>query len=126
MLIAKKIKQHIEVKLKRIRSYKGITQQQLADVIGKTRASIFFERIGQINKYTLYDIASALNVGYDEIEKVDATEANTTNIATLLSQQNLTEQLKTENDFLKDTINHQWALINELSKKIPSSKKIKS
>ena len=126
MLVAKKIKQHIEVKLKRIRGYKGITQRQLADVIGKTRASIFFERIGQINKYTLYDIASALNVGYDEIEKVDATEANTTNIATLLSQQNLTEQLKTENDFLKDTINHQWALINELSKKIPSSKKIKS
>ena len=41
-------------KIKRIRSYKGITQQQLADVIGKTRASIFFERIGQINKYTLY------------------------------------------------------------------------
>ena len=59
-------------------------------------------------------------------KKVGATEANTTNITTLLPQQNLTEQLKTENDFLKDTINHQWALKNKLSKKIPSSKKIKS
>ena len=124
MLIAKKIKQHIEVKLKRIRGYKGITQRQLADVIGKTRASIFFERIGQINKYTLYDIASALNVGYDEIEKVDATEANTKNATpATLSVQNITEQLKIENEFLKETINHQWTLINELSKKIPSTKK---
>lgn len=84
----------------------------------------FFERTGQINKYTLQDIASALNVGYDEIEKVDATEANTKNATpATLSVQNITEQLKIENEFLKETINHQWTLINELSKKIPSTKK---
>ncbi len=130
-MLVKKIKMHIGESLKRLRSYRGMTQAELAVSIGKTRSLIsFFERTGNINKYTLHEIAAALNTTPEQLEMMDYTQNNLINendvdpinhdaLLKLIEQQNK------EILFLKETINKQWSLIENLSKgkKTPPSYK---
>ena len=78
---------------------------------------------GKINKYTLEEVAVALSLTVDEISNLQIENTNqhkkTNNLPPSL---NIIEQLKAENDFLKNTINQQWELINELSKKVGNKK----
>lgn len=120
----KKEKEHIGNRIKKIRTYKGFNQEDLAKAIGKTRSLIsHLERTGNVNKYTLQEIADALKVEIEIFEN-----------STPLGMEHLTEdpekplikkdhcketieQQKEEIGFLKETINHQWKLLHELSKK---------
>jgi transcriptional regulator with XRE-family HTH domain len=118
----KKKKIHLGDKIKRIRSFKGFTQNDLAKGIGKTRTLIsHFERTGNVNKYTLAEIADFLHVSIDEIENIGENsaifsyETNTNENITWLK--NIVEEQKEEINFLKKTIAQQMELLQKLSDK---------
>ena len=121
----KKSKFHIGEKIKRLRAFKGLTQEDLANSIGKTRSLIsFLERTGNINKYTLKEIAAALGLNIDELENLNPENIQTTSSEKGFVEntndnayQKLVEQLQTEIIFLKQTINQQWSLFDKLSKR---------
>ena len=127
----KKEKEHIGTKVKRVRAYKGMTQEDLAKAIGKTRSLVsHFERSGSINKYTLKEIADALGTDVYTLETTGNTNPDfylgdkeskmnplDKKSKVILENQHETKQLKEEIAFLKETINHQWQLIHELSGK---------
>ena len=118
---------HLGEKIKRIRAFKGYTQHDLAKGIGKTRTLIsYFERTGNINKYTLTEIADFLHLSIDDIENLAenstinySENSNNENIVWL---KNLVEEQKEEIHFLKKTIAQQMDLLQKLSdKKMPKS-----
>ncbi len=118
----KKKKIHLGDKIKRIRSFKGYTQNDLAKGIGKTRTLIsHFERTGNVNKYTLAEIADFLHVSIEEIENISENpaifsyETNTNENITWLK--NMIEEQKEEINFLKNTIAQQMELLQKLSDK---------
>lgn len=123
----KKKKIHLGEKIKRIRAFKGYTQHDLAKGIGKTRTLIsYFERTGNINKYTLSEIADFLHISIDDIENL--TEHNELNYSeaspheNILWLRNLVEEQKEEIYFLKKTVGQQLELLQKLSdKKLPKS-----
>lgn len=128
----KKKKIHLGDKIKRIRSFKGYTQFDLAKGIGKTRTLIsHFERTGNINKYTLAEIADFLCVSIDDIENLGdeillSSNGDSSKDEHVLWLQHLVEEQKTEISFLKKTIAQQLDLLQKLSdKKIPNSIKSK-
>jgi len=120
----KKKKQHIGQHIKRLRSFRGMNQEQLAKAIGKTRSLIsHMERTGVVNDYTLKDIAAVLNVDVEEIEKgiIPAELLSTQDPEAVVIKQDPCKETiskqKEEISFLKDTINHQWQLLHELARK---------
>lgn len=123
----KKRKIHLGEKIKRIRSFKGFTQHDLAKGIGKTRTLIsYFERTGNINKYTLTEIADFLHVSIDDIENLHENPnliySENSNNESILWLKNLVEEQKEEIQFLKKTIAQQLDLLQKLSdKKMPKS-----
>ncbi|MFM8587219.1 MAG: helix-turn-helix domain-containing protein [Bacteroidota bacterium] len=128
----KKKKIHLGDKIKRIRSFKGYTQFDLAKGIGKTRTLIsHFERTGNINKYTLAEIADFLCVSIDNIENLGeeillSSNSDSSKDEHVMWLQDLVEEQKTEISFLKKTIAQQLDLLQKLSdKKIPNSIKSK-
>lgn len=106
-------------KIKRLRAYRGLTQEDLAKSLGKTRSLVsFFERTGNINKYTLQEISQLLNTTPEELENdtIYISPAETSSIKNSVPHEQLITQLQQEIIFLKETINHQWQLLKELSK----------
>lgn len=106
-------------KIKRLRAYRGLTQEELARSLGKTRSLVsFFERTGNINKYTLQEISQLLNTTPEELENdtIHVTPAAPTTHIFAGPQEKLISQLQEEISFLKETVNHQWQLLKELSK----------
>lgn len=60
---------HLGLRIKVERVAKGMTQQQLADKINKTRPLIsHIEQTGKVNHYTLLSICNALNVNIEELD----------------------------------------------------------
>lgn len=100
-----------------------MTQEELANALGKTRSLVsYFERTGNINTYTLQEITAILGANPEEINLDDTispnedavTEANGNTQTGVV--QKLLDQQHAEILFLKETINFQWQLLNELSK----------
>jgi transcriptional regulator with XRE-family HTH domain len=115
----KKPKEHLGQKIKRLRAYRGLTQEDLARSLGKTRSLVsFFERTGNINKYTLQEISTLLNTTPEELENgtTGVEEPISTGYHFVSQDENIIQQLRQEIVFLKETINHQWQLLKELSK----------
>ena len=111
-------KEHLGKKIKRLRAYRGLTQEGLAEELGKTRSLVsFLERTGNINKYTLEEIAKILGVTVEELN--DGPSASIvkepTSYKSIEHHTKLIEQLIKENEFLKETIHHQWELLKALS-----------
>ena len=106
----KNTKEHLGQKIKRLRAYRGLTQENLAEALGKTRSLVsFLERTGNINKYTLQEIAKVLGVTADQLnDKSDHSSISEQIFSNSSSKTgNIVEQLKKENEFLKETIQHQ-------------------
>ncbi len=62
-------------KIKVLRAIKGLTQDDLANKINKTRALVsHIEQTGKVNNYTLNAILKVLGMTPDEFEKFDAKE----------------------------------------------------
>jgi transcriptional regulator with XRE-family HTH domain len=120
----KKLKNHLGEKIKRLRSFRGMTQEDLAKGIGKTRSLIsFFERTGSINKYTLAEISRVLNITADELEEMEIEsiepvlhDRNDAIYTRSDLYQKMIERQQAEIEFLKQTISHQQHLLNQLSK----------
>jgi transcriptional regulator with XRE-family HTH domain len=122
----KKKQAHLGERIKRLRAFKGLTQQDLAAAIGKTRSLVsYLERTGNINPYTLQEIANALQVNTDQLENLATTDRVLAVADTVLEEpktvytpttEKLLQQLQEEIIFLKDTVNHQWQLLHELAK----------
>lgn len=117
-------KEHLGHKIKRIRAYKGMKQEDLAAAIGKTRSLIsYFERTGNINKYTLIEIAQALEINPTTLEWKEnslpdfALQDNNQNKLQKNNCEETIQRQKEEILFLKDTINQQWKLLQKLSGK---------
>lgn len=113
--------EHLGSKLKRFRLFRGMTQMELADSIGKARSLIsLLERTGNINEYTLKDIAKALSTSPEEIENFPEPNAILEEPVAFYKElehlKQTIEQQRAEIESLKDTINKQWELIKNLTK----------
>jgi transcriptional regulator with XRE-family HTH domain len=117
----KKSKDHIGQKIKRLRAFKGLTQEDLATKIGRTRSLIsYIERTGNINKQTLNEIILILESNAEEFElkSVDFFSSNkevkkemtdiTKNVYEILIR-----ELKEEIAYLKKIIDVQLLLLKE-------------
>ena len=114
---------HLGQKIKRLRAFKGMTQEELANALGKTRSLVsYFERTGNINTYTLQEITTILGANPEEINLDDNSTPNEDPVSQTNGNghpgvvQKLLDQQYAEILFLKETINFQWQLLNELSK----------
>jgi transcriptional regulator with XRE-family HTH domain len=117
--VLKKQKNHIGEKLKRLRAYRGMTQEELARAIGKTRSLVsYFERTGSVNKFTLQEIAAVLKTKPEELESLDPESQDMVQEDDRETYENgelfksLIEQQRAEIEFLRETINQQWSLLN--------------
>ena len=106
-------------KIKILRAQKGMSQQDLADSINKTRPLIsHIEITSKVNFYTLTEIANALSV-----EVSYFTDNFTNNIVNeekegyfILSERS--SKLERENELLNEIINNQKEIIIQLKDKI--------
>ncbi len=124
MVKHKQIEEHLGHKIRRIRALKGMNQEELAFKIGKTRSLIsHLERTGSVNKYTLREIAEALGVEVETIEKstYDTVFPVQVNKSKELDKKDLCKEViesqKSEIGYLKQTIDHQWQLLHELARR---------
>lgn len=116
---------HLGQKIKRLRAFKGMTQEELATALGKTRSLVsYFERTGNVNNYTLQEITAILGanpeeIAMDENRKSDNIDTNNNGNEFYYNglAKKLIDQQKAEILFLKETINNQWQLLNDLSKR---------
>lgn len=114
--------EHIGKRIKKIRAYNGMTLEELAQAINKTRSMVsHIERTGEANYHTLKEIARVLKLPISQLENMESSEFMSLNEppvigGSLLSQDELIQQLKHEVEFLKDTIQNQWKLLFELAK----------
>ena len=113
----KKAKVHIGKGIKKHRQLKGLTQQDLADKIGKTQALISsFEKSGIINKYTLQEIAEALSISVENLHSDDILNESQV-ISKELQKEKYYTHLLEEIEYLKAIVNNQLNIIQALSKK---------
>ena len=114
---------HIGKKIKMLRALKGLTQNELAGKINKTRALVsHIEQTGKVNNYTLTAILKALNITLDDFEKFDnkeAVKAKSYNIDESDELNILKERIESyqkENKALKELIISQKKIISILEK----------
>lgn len=89
----RKIKTHIGVQIKKIRIFKGLNQEELAEKIYKTRALIsYIEQTGKISNNTFIDILKVFNMSENEFNYFGKTNIDILEF----------EELKKENTLLKD------------------------
>ncbi|MBC7382243.1 MAG: helix-turn-helix transcriptional regulator [Bacteroidia bacterium] len=116
---------HLGTKIKIARISKGLTQQALADKIGKTRPLISsIEQTGNVNHYTLMDISKALHIDVENIQTNSLNEPlphykheNHTK-----ESNTDTEQLKNENLMLKELVELQKEVIRLMKEQLIKKK----
>jgi transcriptional regulator with XRE-family HTH domain len=116
---------HIGKKIKMLRALKGMTQEDLARKINKTRSMVSsIEQSGKVNHYTLLSVLKILNVSELDFEKFDGkySLSGEPNIAygnkseLELMKQKL-DACEKENEMLKELIASQKKIIFMLEKK---------
>ncbi len=99
---------HIGKAIKNLRQLAELTQQQLANEIGKTKGLISqIEKTGKINYYTLAKIAKSLKTTPEKIEQYKQSLSNPTKLNTNSPTQNKLPELdylRLENQYLKEQI----------------------
>jgi len=107
-------------KIKILRAEKGISQQELADLINKTRTLIsHIEVTSKVNFFTLTEIANALDVSVSYFTDESVYE----NIAKESKEEyaNLSDKIKKlerENELLNEIIHNQKEIITQLKEKL--------
>lgn len=107
-------------KIKVLRAKKGLNQQQLADLINKTRTLIsHIEVTSKVNFYTLTEIAHALDVPVsyftDKEHSENIVEETTADYSNLSEK---VEKLTHEIELLNEIILNQKELIFQLKEKL--------
>jgi transcriptional regulator with XRE-family HTH domain len=113
-------------KMKILRAEKGISQQQLADSINKTRALIsHIEVTSKVNYYTLNEIAKSLNVSVDYFIDGSHNEILNEDKIDYASLSKRFNNVERENQLLneiiinqKETISNQKEIIVQLKDKL--------
>jgi|ERR1043166_1722732 transcriptional regulator with XRE-family HTH domain len=113
---------HLGRKIKIARVTKGLTQQELADKIGKTRPLVSsIEQTGKANYYTLLEICKVLNLDAAELQAGTVSEDNIEKYQNVKQKtEELTlriERLLEENKLLKELVESQKQLISQLQKR---------
>jgi transcriptional regulator with XRE-family HTH domain len=116
---------HIGLKIKMVRIAKGISQQELADLINRTRPLIsHIEQTGQVNEKTLDTICKSLKISGNDL---DGFVNEPKNSYKSYKQSNTTvfdeiDLLKEEIKILKDLVQSQKEIIEMLKSKRKMSK----
>jgi len=116
---------HTGKKIKLLRNLKGISQEQLASKIGRTRALIsHIEQSGQVNYETLLLILNFFNLKKDDFDNFEQNQIKLTktkdNILQIDELQKLKEQISScqkENSILKELVDSQKEIIKLLKEK---------
>lgn len=115
------VEMHVGRKIKLVRIAKGLTQQGLADKIGKTRPLVSsIEQTGIVNVHTLRDICKALDIDQEEVDQIgsinDPMFPYSGKKIKEIEEQLRAEikKLKSENEMLKDLAESQKDLIKFL------------
>jgi len=117
---------HIGLKIKMVRISKGLSQQELGEMINKTRPLIsHIEQTGKVNDRTLDMICKALKISVNEIEhfvnEPQGKYKNYRQSGSVVFEE--IDKLKEENRILKELIQSQKEIIEMLRK--PKNKKSK-
>jgi len=103
-------------RIKILRAKKGISQQQLADLINKTRTLVsHIEITSKVNFYTLNEIASALDVPvtyFTDDNYYDNTLEDSKETYSNLSEK--VKKLERENELLNEIVMNQKEIIQQL------------
>ncbi len=107
-------------KIKVLRAEKGISQQELADLINKTRTLIsHIEITSKVNFFTLTEIANALNVTVshftDEFTSKNIVKEDGVDYSNLTER---IEKVERENELLNEIIQNQKEIIAQLKDKL--------
>jgi len=107
-------------KIKVLRAEKGFSQQELADLINKTRTLIsHVEVTSKVNFYTLTEIANALGVSVshftDDFTSNNIMQEDAVNYSTLSER---LKKIERENELLNEIIQNQKEIISQLKAKI--------
>lgn len=107
-------------KIKVLRAQKGISQQQLADLINKTRTLIsHIEVTSKVNFFTLTEIASVLDVTVayftDEFTSKNVVEEEGQDYFSLAER---IKKIERENELLSEIIQNQKEIIAQLKEKL--------
>jgi transcriptional regulator with XRE-family HTH domain len=121
---------HLGRKIKLVRIAKGLTQQELADQIGKTRPLVSaIEQTGQVNVHTLRDICKVLDLDPEDIIQVGTSQdplfpysGKKTKESEDLRTEN--KKLKSEIEMLKELIESQREVIQMLKEQQNRKKKV--
>lgn len=107
---------HIGKKIKIARITKGITQEELASKINKTRPLVsHIEQTGKANIYTLKKICSALGITLDDIQNEFSEPSPSYG-------KDEVKRLKEEISLLKELVSSQKEVIKELRQKLQKKK----
>lgn len=117
---------HLGLKIKIARVGKGLTQEQLAEKIDKTRPLISsIEQTGKVNHYTLKKICKVLNLDINILENSSAEPQESYNAKDQNSLQEQLTQMSLELSYLKNLVESQKDLINSLKGQITLLQKVK-
>lgn len=113
---------HAGKKIRIIRAIRNLSQSELAEKIGRTRALIsHIEQTGKINYYTLKDILKVFKMSEDEFDNyepkemfIQYSEEDLRNQIQALRQE--IETVKKERDMLKEHNDLYRKLLNSLEK----------
>lgn len=109
---------HIGVKIKIARITKGLTQEDLALKINKTRPLVsHVEQTGKVNSETLKKICAALGTNVSELQNNETSEPKNT-----YSKEEI-KRLKEEISLLKELVSSQKEIITELKQKLQRRRK---
>lgn len=106
---------HLGKKIKMARQFKGLTQDQLAEKIGKTRPLVSqIEVTGKVNAYTLRKICDVLEVDIDQFDADVAFEL----AGTFSKKKKTTEESSGELEALRELVKLQKEMIDALKKRL--------
>lgn len=113
--------QHLGKNIKLARIARGLTQLELAERIHKTRSLIsHIEQTGKVHQSTYTLILDVLEMGEDQLKKIDRSIGEPLNESTLEELKQVRkelEQLRHENGMLQDLVENQRKLIHYLEQK---------
>lgn len=111
---------HKGEKIKLIRQLKGLTQEELAQKINKTRSMVSsIEQTGKVNHYTLLSILKVLSISEEDLHAFDGkkiTNSDSGKNEVALLKEKLENALK-EIETLKELVKSQKKLIGVLERR---------
>ena len=117
---------HIGEKIKLIRQLQGLTQDQLAEKINKTRPLISsIEKTGQGHPYTINSICKALKIKPDQLDQFDEKSIRQFITGKTDTDKKEMDALVRELELLRDLVKSKQEQINMLQEELSIYKKKK-